>query len=61
MDVMSGILIFGLGSITGFVVGFFSGEGSKAFFDYKIRLAEIKAEQEERMEEYIKKQRGGKE
>ena len=61
MDVISAILILGLGASIGFIVGFFSGEGSEAYFRYKTRIAELKADEEERMEEYIKKQRGGKE
>lgn len=61
MDVIIVILIFGLGAMAGFIVGILSGDGVVAYFEYKTRLAELKADEEERMEKYIKEQRGGKE
>lgn len=61
MNVILAFLALGFGAIVGFIFGFLSGDGGEAYFKYKIRIAELKADEEERMEEYIKEQRGGKE
>lgn len=60
MNIVVGVVISCFSFVFGLFCGYFGGGGAESYFKYKIKMAEIKAEEEQRIENYIKQTRDDK-
>lgn len=60
MDIVVGVVISVFSFVFGLFCGYFGSSGAESYFKYKIKIAEIKAEEEQRIENYIKQTRSDK-